>query len=105
MRSTHANDATDDRPDPAGLGLQGSRKVPEALAIYRFIAGLSRQELASGAGVAEATIARLERGERRPQRRTAFAIAAVLGVPAAELFPRGITGLRPGDLQRNGRRP
>lgn len=60
---------------------------PTPLSVYRHAQGLSRQELADLAGLSARGIASLERREYLPRLKTARAIAAVLGVPAHELFP------------------
>jgi len=48
-------------------------------------ASLSQQELAARAGVSRATIADLERGNRKPQPKTRRKLAEALGVEPYEL--------------------
>lgn len=57
------------------------------LQVIRALLNLSAAELARLADIDRATVRRLERGEHRPQTRTALKIAAVLNCPAELLFP------------------
>lgn len=56
------------------------------LRIYRISRCYSQRDLAEAAGVDRATVIRLEAGNR-PSRKTANAIANVLGISAGVLFP------------------
>ncbi|MGE5585793.1 MAG: helix-turn-helix domain-containing protein [Bacillota bacterium] len=63
--------------------------------------GLSQQELAKAAGVAQSSIHYIEMGRKSPTTRTLQKLAAALGVPASELLdesssPTSILPLRPG---------
>lgn len=62
-------------------------RTARPLKIYRTASCLSQAELAALAGLARSTIIRLEAGDP-PSRRTANAVAAVLGRSPAALFPR-----------------
>lgn len=48
--------------------------------------GLSQQELAKAAGVAQSSIHYIETGQKSPTTRTLQKLAAALGVPASELL-------------------
>lgn len=61
--------------------------TPSPLSVYRFAAGLSRQDLADLTGLSARGLASLERREYLPRLKTARAISEALGVPIYELFP------------------
>ena len=65
----------------------GDAMEPSPLRVLRALRNLSASELARLADIDRATVRRLERGEHRPQGRTAQKIAAVLSCPAELLFP------------------
>ena len=66
------------------------RSAPvSALRVYRTSRGLSQEELGRCAGVSRRQLVRLESGEAVPSRKTANAIAFVLGIPVEALFLPG----------------
>lgn len=65
---------------------QTNRTKASALRIYRVAEGLSQVDLAGQVGVDPVTIHRLENG-RKPSKKTANAIAHVLGRPVEAIFP------------------
>lgn len=65
---------------------QIDRTKASALRVYRVAEGLSQVDLADQAGVDPVTIHRLENG-RKPSKKTANAIAHVLGRPVEAIFP------------------
>lgn len=61
--------------------------TPSQLAISRFSAGLTQEELAERVGISRVSISNLERGQHQPRRITALALAEALGCTLTELFP------------------
>jgi DNA-binding XRE family transcriptional regulator len=57
------------------------------LAVHRFTAGLTQEELAVRAHISREAVIALEQGKHRPRRLTARALADALDVPVSELFP------------------
>lgn len=66
--------------------LDRQRTAPP-LKVFRVAHDLTQGELAALAGVSRRTILALEKGQTRPQIKTARAIAHVLGCRADVLFP------------------
>ena len=64
-----------------------SHRTPGTLRMLRILAGLRQADLARKAGCCTNTIARLERGEHRPQLATAQKIAAALNASTEVVFP------------------
>ena len=65
----------------------GSRRTAPPLKVFRVARDLTQGELAALAGVSRRTILALEKGQTRPQIKTARAIAHVLSCQAEVLFP------------------
>ncbi len=63
-------------------------KYRSPLAVYRYTAGLTQQQLADRASITRESVANLEAGKHRPRRLTAQSIGAALGVDPTDLFPR-----------------
>jgi transcriptional regulator with XRE-family HTH domain len=63
------------------------RDLAKQIAKVRRLKGYSQDRLSLEAGFARSTLSRLEKGVSDPQASTLAAIAAVLGVPIADLFP------------------
>lgn len=63
-------------PSDAGVSPTG----PTALALLRFVRGISQRELARRAGVSKRTVAYLERGRHTPRIETAVAVSRALGI-------------------------
>lgn len=81
MRSSRADE--ENRPAP---------RHPSSLAVYRFVAGLTQEELAQRARVTRETIGNLEADRHQPRRLTARALAEVLRVEPGLLFPQSDHG-------------
>lgn len=56
------------------------------LKLMRYERGLTQQDVATGAGVTQATLSRLERGHGCPGAATAKALADFYGVPVAAVL-------------------
>jgi len=56
------------------------------LAVHRFVAGLTQEQLAERVGMRAASICAIERGRAKPQRRTAIALGRALDLAPSELF-------------------
>jgi len=67
----------------AALMRQAKLLRPEKIRIYRERLGLSQKELASAVGIAEETVARLERGMQIQQRPVDNMLRLFFGLPAA----------------------
>jgi transcriptional regulator with XRE-family HTH domain len=61
---------------------------PHPLLAARLRAGLTQEQLGVRAGTTAKTVASIERGYQMPQRTTAAAIAAALGLDADDLFEK-----------------
>lgn len=59
---------------------------PAAIELFRTLQGLSRNRLATTAGISESALWRIETGRQLPRPATAKAIATALGVPLAKLL-------------------
>lgn len=72
---------------PNGVKPASTRPQRSALAVHRFAANLSQEELGRRARLSRESIANLESGKYQPRRLTAESIARALGVPVEDLFP------------------
>lgn len=76
--------------------LNPSEALGRAIALRRVELGLSRRELASGAGLSYPYVSEIERGGRSPSARAQRALAAALGLSPADLLARADTAATPG---------
>lgn len=66
---------------------RATRKPDCALTLFRLASGLRQRDLAESAGISQELVSALETGARRPTLDIARALARVLGVDVAEIFP------------------
>lgn len=74
--------------------------TPEQCRAARALLGISQAELVDGSGVAKATIAAFELGQRKPYQRTLAAIRAALEAAGVVFLPENGNG--PGVALRKG---
>jgi len=73
----------------------------QALSVFRKRKKLSQAQLAAEAGVSQATISRLEKGEQQVELRTLAKIAKALGVDLRDLVPDSELEAALGQLEQN----
>ena len=60
--------------------------LSQKIAYYRERKGMSQAALGEKAGVSQAAICQIERGQTKPRLETVFRIATALGVEMSDLF-------------------
>lgn len=73
----------------------------QTLSVFRKRRKLSQAQLAAEAGVSQATISRLEKGEQQVELRTLAKIAKALGVDLRDLLPDSELEVALGQLEQN----
>ncbi len=73
---------------PPGLlpGDHPAVNIRNTLQRWRFVRGMTQQELATRAGVTRHTIMNIEHGRTHPSLLLAYRLADILGVPVTDLF-------------------
>lgn len=71
---------------------KNERQAVSVLAVFRFAASMTQEELARRAHVTRETVGALEAGRHQPRRLTAESIASALGVEPSILWPRNDNG-------------
>lgn len=74
-------------PEPTADDLRRRREWGQSLAERRKAQQLTQVELATAAGIQQATVSQIERGEHSGSERTRIALARALRLEVHELFP------------------
>jgi len=74
------------RPRVEAVAVAGRQSIGKRIRGLREAAGMTQEELSSGAGIGRVTLVRIEKGEQSPRYETLVALSRALGLPLAELL-------------------